>query len=138
MLIKFPNGNILHCRPDTGRGFIEANLAIEVIPERKKTIPKEEWLAIRGPVNSGIEDIPLIFFHCKGCGHKEYAKGPTIHKTLQVRHCGIVATPPSHIQEEYKRLRKMHDQALKDNARKAEQKAKFKLAEQSVLAAARD
>jgi hypothetical protein len=138
MLVKYLDGNQAHVHPDIGRAMIAAKLVTEIPTVKKKpTISDPHWIAVRGQIIGGIEDRPQIYFQCKGCGHKEYGSGPTIHKTLQIRHCGTVSTIPSHVQQEYARLRKIHDQAVIQNKKNAEVKARFKAAEESVRAAAR-
>jgi hypothetical protein len=138
MKIKYLDGTEVQAHPIMAKALIAAKLATEVIvPKKKPTIPNVEWLALRGPVDSGMEDVPLLFFHCKGCGEKMYAKGPTAHLTTQVRHCGQIDLVPVHVGRQYVEYRRIHDKAIVENKRKAEQKAKFKLAEESALAAAR-
>jgi hypothetical protein len=138
MLIKYLDGNEAHVHPDLGRGLIAGKLATQVLtPKKKQTVPDPHWLAIRGQITSGIEDTPRIYFHCKGCGEKVYAEGPTAHLTTQIRHCNQIELVPSHIGRQYVEYRRIHDKAIVENKRQAGVKARFKFAEESTRAAAR-
>ncbi len=141
MLVKYLDGTEAHVHPDMGRALVAGKLATQVqIPKKKITVPDMEWLAIRGEVYGNIEEPPRIFAKCKGCGQKTYFHGPKAHLKFEFRHnpnCGPAVKIPSHIQQEYARLRKIHDAAIVENKRKAAIAAKFEAATRSALAAAR-
>lgn len=138
MKVRYLDGTEVQTHPVMGNALIAAKLAVFVPTVKKKpTIADVNWLAVRGPVTGGIEEPPYLYFHCKGCGEKHYAEGPTAHKTTQIRHCGIVSTVPSHVAGQYAQHRQIHDRAVKENTRKAEIAAKFESAKKSAIAAAR-
>jgi hypothetical protein len=138
MKIKYLDGSEVQAHPIMAKALIAAKLATEVpIIKKKLTVPDPHWLAIRGQITSGIEDTPRLYFHCKGCGEKVYAEGPTAHLTTQIRHCGQIELVPSHVGKQYMEYRRIHDKAIVENKRKAEVKNRFEAATKSALAAAR-
>ncbi len=91
-----------HAPSGVARALISAGVAVEVLPT---VAPKQtgslDWTAVRGPAVADTEMPPAIFFSaCSAC-RKEggYMKGPTVHITGKVFHCGAFETVPAHVAE---------------------------------------
>jgi hypothetical protein len=101
MLIQHKDGKEVHVQNEVGRALIAAGLATEVIPTKPKLVPRTEWAVGRGPQIGDYEAPPYIYSYCPNCSLKQSAKGPTAHKTVVLRHCGLAEPVPAHIQREY-------------------------------------
>jgi len=119
MLIEMKSTNEqCHVPSGTGKALIAANLAVEVIPEVKKLEPNAQFSVRRGRVVGDYEYPPYIYGKCSTCGGNTVGEGPTVHKTMTLRHqgtCfGVPATPvPPHIQDEYESRRAAYKKRFK-------------------------
>jgi hypothetical protein len=108
-----------HVTSGIGKALIASGVAVEVLPT---AAPKQtgtlEWTASRGPSVADTELPPAIFFSaCPACRSEAgYMKGPTVHLTGRVFHCGQFETVPTHVAEHYVQLYKKfkHRQARRD------------------------
>jgi hypothetical protein len=109
MIIKYKNGVEKHVSTDVGRGFIDAGLAEEVKPKVERPEPNTTWKVIDGAVVGDYQHKPAIVYKCATCGNGAVSDGPTVHKTVQFRHCGIVEPVPQEFANEYVRRREAYD-----------------------------
>jgi hypothetical protein len=107
------NDPAYHVTSGVGKALIAAGVVVEVLPT---ATPKQtgtlEWTAARGPAVADTEMPPAIFFSaCSACRSESgYMKGPTVHITGKVFHCGQFEKVPAGVAEQYVQLYKKFKQ----------------------------
>jgi hypothetical protein len=117
MLIRYKNNGVeKHVTNEVGRGFVDAGLAVEVLPEIDRRHPNTNWKVIDGAIVGDYQYPPAIGYRCATCGSGAVSDGPTVHKTVQFRHCGIVEPVPQDVANEYVRRREAYFKRGKQRA----------------------